>query len=50
MFIRTILNATVVISIVENSMQRLFKTDHYSMLKDSVYTDNCEIDCGTDQV
>ena len=29
-------------------MQRLFKTDRYSMLKGNVYTHNFEIDCGTD--
>ena len=31
-------------------MQRLLKTDHYSMLKDNVYTHNFEINCGTNQV
>ena len=31
-------------------MWQLFKTDHYLMLKDDVYTHNFEINCGTDQV
>ena len=46
----TWLNAAAFITLVEKWMQRLFKTDHYSMLKDDVCTHDFEIDCGTNQV
>ena len=46
----TWLNSVAFISLVPKSMWQLFKTDHYLVFKDNVYTHYVEIDCGTDQV
>ena len=49
-YVFTWLNAVALLPKFEKSVWRLFKFDHYSILRDEVYIHNFEIHCGTNQV